>query len=124
VANALHTVVETPEFLHRARRLFTDEERRRLVVHLAAHPMAGEPIPGTGGARKLRWAIGSRGKSGGTRVITFYSGTSVPVFLLSVFGKNEKADLTPGERNELRAILSELVDEYRRGAGGRVKGRG
>lgn len=78
---------------------------------------------GTGGARKLRWAAHGRGKSGGVRVITFYSGPPVPVFLLTVFGKGEKANLTQAERNELREVLRDLVAEYRKGTRGRVKGR-
>jgi len=120
---ALHTVVETPEFRAKARRLLSDGERLGLIDYLAAHPDAGDPIPGTGGARKLRWALAGMGKRGGARVITFYSGSAIPVFLLSVFGKNEKADLTAGERNELRQVLSELVDTYRKGATGHGQGR-
>jgi hypothetical protein len=123
VPRPLHTVVETPEFVSRARSLFSDAERTDLIDHLAANPSAGEPIPGTGGARKLRWAASGRGKRGGARIITFYTGLSLPVFLLSAFGKNEKADLTPGERNELRGVLSEIVRAYRKGATAHVKGR-
>jgi hypothetical protein len=56
-----------------------------------------------------------KGKSGGYRVISFYSGTDVPVFLLTVFSKGEKANLTKAQRNELKAILADIVREYRRG---------
>ncbi len=78
---------------------------------------------GTGGARKLRWSVQGRGKSGGVRVITFYSGPPVPVFLLTVFGKGEKTNLTQAERNELRDVLRDLVAEYRKGLKGHVEGR-
>ncbi len=71
---------------------------------------------GTGGARKLRWGTQGRGKSGGIRVVTFFSGPPVPVFLLTVFGKGERINLTKAERNTLRKVLAELVTEYRRGA--------
>ncbi len=120
---ALQTVVETPEFRAKARRLLSEDERIALIDHLAAHPDAGEPIPSTGGARKFRWALAGKGKRGGARVITFTSGPSIPVFLLSVFGKNEKADLTASERNELRQVLGELVETYRRGVTRHVQGR-
>jgi hypothetical protein len=63
-------------------------------------------MPGTGGARKVRFAAKGKGKSGGVRVITFYSGQEIPVFLLNVFAKNEKIDLTAAERNEMKKILS------------------
>ena len=80
---------------------------------LAAHPAAGDVMEGTGGARKVRFAGKSRGKSGGYRIITFYSGPDIPVFLLNIFAKNERANLTPKERVTLKAILGEMVRTYR-----------
>ena len=71
---------------------------------------------GTGGARKLRWAAKGRGKSGGVRVITFFGGPDVPVFLLTVFGKGERVNLSKAERNDLRKMLRRLAEEYRKGA--------
>ena len=65
-------------------------------------------------ARKLRWSRPGAGKSGGLRVITFYGGIALPVFLLSVFAKNEQANLTKSERNELSVILAELKRTYRK----------
>jgi len=91
----------------------SDEERREILDYIAANPSAGVEMPGTGGARKLRFAAKGRGKSGGVRVITFYSGIEIPVFLLNVFSKSEKIDLSPAERNQLRAILSDLVEIYK-----------
>src|SRR5262249_53383177 len=116
MASRLHTIVETPEFLANAYRVLTDVERRELVDHLAANPTSGDRMEGTGGARKLRWAAKGKGKSGGARVITYYGGPSLPVFVLGVFGKGEKANLTKAERNELREILSEVAATYRRRA--------
>lgn len=112
----LHTVVETPEFERCARQLLSDEERDSLVNYLAANPDAGDVISGTGGARKIRWAVQGRGKRGGVRVITFYSGSPIPVFLLTVFRKGQKVNLTKAECNELRQMLRKLVAEYRKGA--------
>ncbi len=119
----LHTVVETPEFLRCARKLLTDGERDTLIDYLAAYPNAGEVMQGTGGARKFRWGAKGRGKSGGVRVVTFYGGAPIPVFLLTVFGKGEKANLTKAERNELRKILSDLVVNYRKGTRRDVESR-
>jgi hypothetical protein len=108
----LQTIVETPEFLARAKGLLTDQERRELVDFLAGNPTAGDLMQGTGGARKLRWAAKGRGKSGGARAITFYGGPEMPVFLLTVFAKGDRANLSKAERNELRAALMDLVAEY------------
>ena len=111
----LHTVVETPEFLSGASRVLTDAERRALVDFLAENPTAGDIMPGTGGARKLRWGAKGKGKSGGARAITFYAGADLPVFLMAIFGKNQKANLSPAERNELREVLAEIATVYREG---------
>src|ERR1700693_5661 len=112
IASPLHTVVETLEFLACARRLFTVGERRDLIDFLAANPAAGDLMQGTGGARKLRWGAKGKGKRGGARVITFFGGTEIPVFLLAVFGKSEKANLTKAEQNELRSVLASLITAY------------
>ena len=113
----LHTVVETPEFAAGARQVLTDAERAGLIDHLAATPSAGELMPGTGGARKLRWGAKGKGKRGGARVITYYGGLNLPVFLMAVFAKGERANLTKAERNELRQVLASLAAEYRKGVG-------
>jgi hypothetical protein len=63
----------------------------------------------------VRFAGKGKGKSGGYRVITFFTGTDIPVFLLNIFSKNEKTDLTPKERRVLRTILAEMVKAYRFG---------
>lgn len=118
-----HAVVETPEFLSRARRLLTDGERAALVDHLSADPTAGVLLAGTGGARKLRWAAKGKGKSGGVRAITYFGGGDIPVFLLSVFAKSDKANISPAERNELKAVLSNLATDYRKGVLIHVQGR-
>jgi hypothetical protein len=87
----------------------TDEEREAVVALIAENPEAGEIMPGCGGARKLRFAKPGRGKSGGYRVITYYAGTDYPTFLLTVFGKGEKANLTKAERNALAEFTKSLT---------------
>jgi hypothetical protein len=65
-------------------------------------------MQGTGGVRKLRWGRGGRGKSGGVRVIYYFHSEVMPLYLLTVFGKNEKADLSKAERNELAGLVRML----------------
>ena len=69
-------------------------------------------MQGTGGIWKLRWATGSKGKSGGVRVIYYYHNESIPLFLLTVFGKSEKANLSKAERNEFAQFTSILAKNY------------
>ncbi len=66
-------VVEMPEFLHRANAILTEPERVALVAHLAANPVAGQLVPGTGGVRKIRWGTPGQGKRGGARVMILVS---------------------------------------------------
>ncbi|MGD0008575.1 MAG: type II toxin-antitoxin system RelE/ParE family toxin [Terriglobia bacterium] len=111
----MQTVVETESYLRDAKATgLSDDERKEIVDFMAAQPDAGHEIPGTGGARKLRFAGKGKGKSGGYRVITFYSGEDIPVFLLNVFAKNEKTDLSQKERNQFKTILAAIADTYRR----------
>jgi hypothetical protein len=69
-------------------------------------------MQGTGGVRKLRWSAHGKGKSGGVRVIYYFHNEMIPLFLLSLFGKGEKANLTKGERNELAKLTSILIKNY------------
>src|SRR5215510_1702602 len=110
----LQTVVETPEFAGSAKRVLTEAERATLIDHLATHPTAGDLIQGKGGARKLRWGAKGKGKSGGARAITFYAGPDIPVFLMAIFGKGDKVNLSKAERNELRDVLASIAATYRR----------
>ncbi|WP_436163447.1 type II toxin-antitoxin system RelE/ParE family toxin [Mesorhizobium sp. LjRoot246] len=54
----------------------------------------------------------NKGKSGGVRTITFYTGNDLPVFLITVFGKSQKVNLTKAERNSLKKLTTAIVDEY------------
>jgi hypothetical protein len=71
-------------------------------------------IPGSGGIRKVRFGFGARGKSGGARIIYLFSGENLPVFILAVFAKNEKANISPAERNALAKMVVAMVEDYRR----------
>lgn len=90
----------------------SEEEINELVTYLSANPMAGDEIPGTGGCRKLRVAGRGKGKSGGYRAVTFYSGLLMPVFLITVFSKGEKSNLTKAERNQLAALTKLIAAGY------------
>lgn len=86
----------------------------QIVDRLANDPTCGVVIPGSGGIRKVRFAFGGRGKSGGARIIYLFSGADLPVFVLAAFAKNEKADLSVAERNALARMVSAMVEGYRR----------
>jgi hypothetical protein len=110
----MHTVVETPTFVHDTDAAqMSEDERMEIVIAIAANPTVGDVMSGTGGARKVRFAGRGKGKSGGYRVVTFYTGRELPVFLLALIDKGRRANLSKAERNELRKELTGLVDDYR-----------
>jgi len=113
-AGAPITVVETPEFLSATRKLLTDDERTLVVDYLAQNPMTGDLVPGTGGVRKLRWGLEGRGKRGGARVVYFFHSADIPLFALTAYAKNKRADLSQKDRNDFRQLTKLLAETYRR----------
>ena len=109
----LQTVVETPAYLAAAKGVLSAAERSEIVDTVAETPDAGAALGG--GIRKVRIARPGRGKSGGARVVYLFSGEDIPVFLLTVFAKNEKSNLGARERTALIAAAKQMVEDYRKG---------
>lgn len=107
---SLQTVVELPEFLRRAKAIMSEEERAALVDYVAANPEAGVSLGG--GLRKVRIAREGGGKSGGYRTIYVFGGVQVPIFLVTLFAKNEKDNLSKAEQAELIALSKRLLTHY------------
>jgi hypothetical protein len=111
----LVTVCETLDFEKRAAKVWTEAERSEFIDFIAANPRAGDVIEGAGGARKVRWGRESKGKRGGVRVITYFYDESVPVFLLTMFAKNEASDLSPAGKNALREFAKDVKQSRKTG---------
>lgn len=103
------TIVELPEFSRKVISLLSQTEYHELIDYLSSYPRSGDIMPHTGGIRKLRWKREGRGKSGGVRVIYYYHDERIPLYLLTVFGKNEKDNLTKAECNVLSKLVKTLV---------------
>lgn len=105
----LQTVVETPTYLSAAREEgMTSDEMTAAVSLVAANPRAGDLIVGSGGCRKIRVPGKGRGKSGGYRVVAFFAGENVPVFLLAVLSKGSRATFSNVERNAMKQAAKGL----------------
>jgi hypothetical protein len=105
----VHTVIETPAYLAAAKRAgMPSKVMVDVVTALAADPMLGDLLEGTGGFRKFRFARPGEGKSGGYRIVSFYHSKSVPVFLVTVFEKSQKDNLTQAERNGLAKVADAI----------------
>ena len=101
----METVVETSAYLSTAKDAgMTDAEMTAAVDLVSSNPEAGDVIVGTGGCRKVRLAGKGRGKSGGYRLITFYK-VGDKVFLLTVFSKGDRVNLSQRERNALKDLV-------------------
>jgi hypothetical protein len=107
---SLQTVVELPEFLRRAKAIMSDDERMALVNFVAANPEAGIALGG--GLRKVRIPRAGGGKSGGYRTIYVSGGTHMPIFLVTVFAKNEKDNLSKSELAAAIQLSKALLDSY------------
>jgi hypothetical protein len=114
----MQTVVETPGYLKAADLIFTPAEKDQIVTMVAKNPESGEVMPGTGGFSKLRVARRGMGKRGGARLIYILRNEAFPVFLISVYAKNEKENLTMRECNLLAKRADEIFSKYRRESDG------
>ena len=100
-------------FTRQASKLFDEDEKRELIDFLAANPLAGEVIPGTGGVRKLRFRVAGGGKRGGGRVIYYYLDDRSPLYALLAYAKSARTDLTPEERRAVAALAARIKDAAR-----------
>lgn len=107
------TIAELPGYIRTADKLLAQQEREDLIRYLAHNPQAGDVMEGTGGVRKLRWRRSSQGKSGGVRVIYYVYDGSMPLYLLTLFAKGDRANLSKAERNELAALVDLLAKAWK-----------
>jgi hypothetical protein len=101
-------VLALPKFKEDATRLIGAEGIEAVAAYLIGHPDSGLVIPGSGGARKLRWAAKGKGKRGGLQIVYLYIVVAGRIYLLLCYSKNVKSDLTADEKKELRRIVANL----------------
>lgn len=107
----MRTVVETPEFLRRSVNVgINAKARSELITRLAIDPRAGVALGG--GLWKIRVARPGGGKSGGRRVVYFYRRDTLPIFMLTAFGKNERANLSRAELTDLQQLCNLIERSY------------
>ena len=97
--------IETPVFTKDVQTLLSDEEYRGLQLALLLRPEQGNVIPGSGGLRKIRWRTKGKGKRGGIRVIYYWITSEDTIYMLLLYEKSDRVDLTPAQTR----ILTRLV---------------
>jgi hypothetical protein len=108
----LITVVETRSYQKRASKLISEQEQFDAITQIVSDLECGVVMRGTGGIRKVRFRLGGRGKSGGVKLIFYSHNLEMPVFLLTVFAKNAKANLSAEECANLKGFVQRLTKAY------------
>ena len=108
--------VELPSFMARWKALdLTEDDLVRLELELLRDPKIGPVMKGTGGVRKMRFAFTNQGKSGSVRVIYIDFEVYEKIFLLTAYAKADQANLTKGERNNLKGLVEQLELDLEKG---------
>jgi hypothetical protein len=106
-----------PQFIRDAKAAGLSEEERQAVIEaVAADPLQGDPIRGSGGVRKVRFAGRGKGKSGGYRIVTAYFGPDIPIYLLALLSKGERANFSAMEVAAFKTFTAEIARYWRRRA--------
>ena len=100
-------LIETPIFTRQVDDQLSDEEFRLLQLHLIEHPDVGAIIPASGGLRKMRWRLPGQGKRGGARVIYYWKTARSRLYLLFMYPKSVRSNLTPGQLRTLRKLVTD-----------------
>jgi hypothetical protein len=91
----MYTIIETPTFTKQADAIWHESERLAFMSWLANQPLVGDVIPGSSGARKVRWSVSGKGKRGGVRVIYFNRLDDGVIYLLAIYRKADQANIQP-----------------------------
>jgi len=108
------TVAETAVFMRQAGALWTEDARLEFIDFIARNPEAGDLIPASGGIRKVRWGRRGSGKRGGVRIIYFYHDPAMPLYLLMIYAKARRDDLSPDARRTVEGLVARLKEAHRR----------
>ncbi len=98
-------IIETSIFTKRIKELMSDDIYSELQNALVAYPESGKLIQGGGGLRKIRWGIAGKGKRGGVRAIYYFATSKNQIFMLMVYAKNERSDLTKEQLSLLKKVV-------------------
>lgn len=108
------TFIQTKEFTRNWENLgFNDDDLRRLELQIMSDPQIGAVMRGTGKLRKMRFALENRGKSGGTRVCYVDFLSLETVYLITIYPKSMKENLTSAERNNIKKMIIKLEENLK-----------
>ncbi len=113
-----------PEFEKQWKHMgLTDDDLNRLQSELLVDPQTGNVMQGTGGVRKMRFALENRGKSGSVRIIYVDFVIYEKLYLITAYPKNEKDNLSKAERNAIKQMVEYLEKTLENGKGAKLHER-
>lgn len=105
-------IVEVGDFTQDALDILGEDSLDELRLEVATLRQLGEVVKDTGGLRKMRWSARGKGKRGGARILYYYGNDDMPVFLVAIYPKSSKADMTAAEKKAARKFIAEVKREY------------
>ena len=93
----MQTVIETPTFTKQVDKIWSEDERLSFIDYIVQNPTAGDVVPNADGARKVRWTVKGTGKRGGVRVIYINQDAEGVIYLLAIYQKSDKTNITGKE---------------------------
>ena len=85
-----------------------DNELRELQEYLNKNPEEGSIISGTGGLRKMRWKVKSKGKRSGARILYVFFSRQEKIYLIMAFEKGEQENISDSDKAVFKDIIKEL----------------
>lgn len=98
----MKTVIETPTFEKQSKKIWSEDQRLDFISWISANSTEGVVIPGSQGLRKVRWCGSQSGKRGGVRVIYFNQDEQSVIYLLTIYSKPKKENVTSNELNQIK----------------------
>lgn len=105
-------IVTLPVYERQSAKLLTSDEKIELETHLSEAPEAHPIVPGTGGVRKALWGRAGTGKRGGVRAIYYYHFSNHAVFMMALYAKNQKTDLTEQDKKDLKEVVNRIKGRH------------
>lgn len=97
--------IEATAFTKHVYEYLSEDEYLGLQRFLLRYPESGKVVPGSGGIRKVRWAMSGKGKSGGVRVIYYFKKQDDEIWLLTIYSKHQVENIPA---HVLRQIAKEI----------------
>lgn len=91
----------------------TDTDLQLFENYLLENPNSGNLIQGTGGLRKIIWALPNRGKSGSVRILYIDFISYEKIYIVDIFTKDQKENLSMSEKNIIKKVVKAIGEELK-----------